>query len=291
MLQHLQWYGSKHPLKAVAASDMMRETGIGKNAALSFLGRLRVQEAAAGRHMCEAWGLKWPLEGDGTSVRTTHISANNPNFTAELNKAGSDKGKGYYVLHVRYVGICERDNGYFLIAPLAHNLVPPNSAPPPESAKEILQSGILSCVPDEPAEEPKDLKRKAPKREVKKGLKPKKKKETFFTDGAGGWTKALKTLTYKLEHLRVSHKMHQFAKELGKNLSGVKTAGTMAIDRKWLGLKAFIPNTLVTKEKHNVSPKLAEYVYQYVWRHNKELESAKAGEAHFDFMKALAEIL
>ena len=50
---------------------------------------------------------------------------------------------------------------------------------------------------------------------------------------------------------------------------GHKTHGTQCIDKKWSGLKRYIPKELCSKTPNRLlNEKIAEYVYSFVWQSN-----------------------
>ncbi|CAK0824867.1 unnamed protein product, partial [Prorocentrum cordatum] len=122
------------------------------------------------------------IEGDGALVRKIRVSSKSTTWRTEIAeakkrtiahlrlKACRAKKRPckfvepmHYMVHVRYVGLCER-GGRVTAAPLPVRVVPPGTAPPPEAQGEDLKSGNMN--------------RLVRKREV-----------FLFSDGALAWSK------------------------------------------------------------------------------------------------------
>ena len=50
-----------------------------------------------------------------------------------------------------------------------------------------------------------------------------------------------------------------------------KLAGTQVLDRTWMWMKQFIPHSIKNRGNSVLNPRLWDYVYQFVYRHNKDL--------------------
>ena len=50
-----------------------------------------------------------------------------------------------------------------------------------------------------------------------------------------------------------------------------KLAGTQVLDRTWMWLKKFIPHSIKNRGNSVLNSRLWDYVYQFVYRHNKDL--------------------
>ena len=119
------------------------------------------------------------------------------------------------------------------------------SKPPAESCKEILSSNLLKNC---------------------------RMNSILYTDGCLGWKKAAKT-SFRDKRFAVRsviHKKSEWTKAC-KVDGQKKLAGTQVLDRTWMWMKKFIPHSIKNRGNSVLNPRLWDYVYQFVYRHNKDL--------------------
>ena len=68
----------------------------------------------------------------------------------------------------------------------------------------------------------------------------------------------------------VIHKKSEWTKACKVN-GKKKLAGTQVLDRTWMWLKKFIPHSIKNRGNSVLNPRLWDYVYQFVYGHNKDL--------------------
>ena len=147
--------------------------------------------------------------------------------------------------HVRVAGLKQRD-GAGVIVRLPVKLVPPGSAPPPESAQELKDASLLDRLSST-------------------------RVTTLFSDGAPAWPNAARGLEGKVKCVAVSHKRWEFTRKLPlkkKPSSMSSVAGTQCVDRWWQSLDRFIPSQLHKKlgKGKGLNENLFSYVFAFVWR-------------------------
>ena len=119
------------------------------------------------------------------------------------------------------------------------------SKPPAESCKEIVSSNLLKNC---------------------------RMNSILYTDGCLGWKKAAKT-SFRDKRFAVRsviHKKSEWTKAC-KVDGQKKLAGTQVLDRTWMWMKKFIPHSIKNRGNSVLNPRLWDYVYQFVYRHNKDL--------------------
>ena len=202
------------------------------------------------------------MEADAHNLRRIYVSHKTEIFKEEVAAAEkrwrskpSNKKKclpKYWVGFVRLAGIKQRD-GNGVVSTLPMKLVPPQSAPPPESKQDIKSSGLLKHI----------------------SLRTKKAPTLLHTDGNMNWQRELEAAgipTARVINLNVSHRKKQLLKKqvvkLGKQKKKEVSVATQIIDRWWQSFDDFIPPQVKNKEGKGkgVNPKLIDYVYGYVWR-------------------------
>ena len=93
----------------------------------------------------------------------------------------------------------------------------------------------------------------------------------LYTDVCQGWRKAAKT-SYSMKRFSVRsvvHKKSEWTKKC-KVKGKAKLAGTQVLDRSWMWLKKFVPHALKNRYDKVINPRLWEYIYQFVYRHNQK---------------------
>ena len=69
--------------------------------------------------------------------------------------------------------------------------------------------------------------------------------------------------------LHVVHKKSEWTKKC-KVKGKAKLAGTQVLDRSWMWLKKIVPHALKNRNDKVINPRLWEYIYQFVYRHNQK---------------------
>ena len=67
----------------------------------------------------------------------------------------------------------------------------------------------------------------------------------------------------------VVHKKSEWTKKC-KVKGKANLAGTQVLDRSWMWLKKFVPHALKNRYDKVINPRLWEYIYQFVYRHNQK---------------------
>ncbi|CAK0827210.1 unnamed protein product [Prorocentrum cordatum] len=162
-----------------------------------------------------------------------------------------------YMVHVRYVGLCER-GGRVAAAPLPVRVVPPGTAPPPEAQGEVLKSGIMNRL-------------------------VRKKKVFLFSDGALAWPKIVEQQNKAGRNFALSavvHQKRQCTKLIAKKKRGQsRLAGTQAMYSRWKYMKSYIPRTLKAAKGRAVNPELRTYIMSWQWRQNLACTGAALWES------------
>ena len=144
--------------------------------------------------------------------------------------------------HARLLGIT-KGGGQLAVQILPTRLIQKNAVPPVETAKEVMESGLINRI-------------------------HKSKGSVLHTDGACAGKAALKTLKSKLKHHWTVHGRKEYIKHVqsGRNLSGL--TGTMSIDAAWSALKRFLPKSTNNKKNHKFNPAVWQLVWAWLWRFN-----------------------
>ena len=227
--------------------DLASEAEAGTKSVRFVIEKLRAAEVGVAKKQNKRGHLSGDVEIDGHGVRSHHVSTKNPHFK-ELQTAALVKQKHpYYLNYIRVLGARQRGGGRMYLQLLPNKLLPPKAKPSPEGEAEVTNSGIL------------------------KRINP--RSTVVHSDGAKGIRSALLKQRPRMKHRSVSHKNMEFVKKVAPvrlpsgRLSSSLT-GTQCIDSTWKTLDASIPKELRTKRNHKVNPRLADYVWSWLYRVN-----------------------
>jgi hypothetical protein len=195
------------------------------------------------------------IETDGTLLRSVPIGLDNPHYQEELcagvaawrKRTGRRNPPRVWQLQLRVAGLTERGGGRTTLARLPSRAVSLTDPPPPEAAKEIAESGILSrCTT----------------------------KANLYADGAHAWKLAVAAHNKKhktnMMVKNVAHYKQEYTNRLRHVRRGAsKIGGTQAMDQRWRWLKKFVPHSLHNRDHRQVNSKIWEYVFSWQWRTNQ----------------------
>ena len=93
---------------------------------------------------------------------------------------------------------------------------------------------------------------------------------TAFVRVGLGWGGVGMMTFFELEHMVDATQLCLWTKACKVN-GQKKLAGTQVLDRTWMWMKKFIPHSIKNRGNSVLNPRLWDYVYQFVYRHNKDL--------------------
>ena len=233
-----------------SAADVASDLKVGVAAVRQTIDKLRAAEASMGQTESDGVLLDGDVEMDEHSFRKFYVSRNNVHFAEAIAREDHKEDHPFFVVHLRCIGMRRRGGRALFIKMLPMRPLPPGSRPPPLSNEELLNSKILDHVV--------------------------LGSTVLYTDGAQAYPSVISQVP-GLKVQQVSHAKMEFAKRVPWVRAGSSTmGGTQCLDSTWAALDKFIPKTVLSKDDHNVSNRLMQYIWAGVYRVSHRDESGVA---------------
>ena len=239
-------YTNSDRIRPPPSDDIAFDCEGGRFAVANVVSILRRAEVKLAKRANGLGFLQGDVEVDEHSLRSFHVSRQNPLFQKYATKALTSTSHPYYLNFIRVIGLRQRGGGPVKLQLLPPHPLPPNSKPPPLSNDELINSRILChCKP---------------------GC------TVVHADGAQAYPAIIRKFFRQLRLRAVSHSNLEFVKSvapvrLKSGLSSCKS-GTQCIDSTWCTLDDSIPKQLQTKMKHAMNPLFEEYTFSWLHRIN-----------------------